>query len=164
MSDFEIPPHGAPIWRYWGPKLERGDVILSPLRDQMPVPTFSLDQNVPLSIFPTFGMGWLGAPALLAHRDGCDFAHNFVDVSIHWIVVDQHIICHMRDDVGKLAVEIELSICPKSDVLTSRVRLTNLGEGALHVQHCAAAVLASAASCHQSARFYRCAQSGVSSL
>jgi alpha-galactosidase len=47
------------------------------LRDSRPQPTFMLEFDQPLTLVPTFGVGWFGQSALLAHRAGSDFAQAF---------------------------------------------------------------------------------------
>ena len=58
----------APLWRYWGPRLPDGCLPLAPLRDGRPVPPSSLEFDQPFTIAPSFGVGWFGQTALLAHR------------------------------------------------------------------------------------------------
>ena len=73
----EIHPDEAPIWRYWGKRLPDGALPPTPLRDARPLPSFNLDHDQPLTLMPSFGIGWFNQSALLAHRDGVDFAQAF---------------------------------------------------------------------------------------
>ncbi|MFM6853165.1 MAG: hypothetical protein ACKOUM_03695, partial [Sphingopyxis sp.] len=51
---------GAPIWRYWGPRLPDAPGMGGPLAVFRPIASFSLEQPAEFSIFPGFGMGWFG--------------------------------------------------------------------------------------------------------
>jgi alpha-galactosidase len=137
----ELRDTGAPIWRYWGPRLPKGTQPPSRLDDEQPLPPFSLDKNVPLTLFPTFGVGWYGAPALLAHREGRSFAQNFTRTHIEWVRADQAIIVTLFDDIAEIKIEISLDFDISSDTLTCQTRLTNLGVGLLDVNWLAAACL-----------------------
>ena len=56
----ECPPDEAPLWRYWGPRLPDGATPGTPLRETRPLPSFMLDFDQPLTVAPTFGVGWFG--------------------------------------------------------------------------------------------------------
>lgn len=137
----EMRANAPPIWRHWGQKLTAKAMPLANLLDQLPVPTFALDHNIAPTLFPTFGHGWYGAPALLAHRSGTQFAQDFTRCEAHWVTTDHHVIIKLVDDVAQMCVEIDVSLSPQTDVLTLQTRLTNLGETALDVQYCASACL-----------------------
>ncbi len=80
----EAPAHEAPLWRYWGPRLPDTAGPEMPLRDSRPLPSFMLDFDQPLTVAPTFGVGWFGQSALLAHRDGLDFAQAYTRCEVEW--------------------------------------------------------------------------------
>ena len=65
----EVRPHEAPLWRYWGPRLPDNCVPLAPLRDGRAIPPSSMEFDQPLTVAPTFGVGWYMQSALLAHRN-----------------------------------------------------------------------------------------------
>ncbi len=136
----EIVPGEAPLWRYWGPKLPEGALPPAPLRDGRTAAPFSLEFDQPLSLFPTFGIGTFGESALLAHRDGRDFAQAFTDTGVRWLEPEQAVAITLTDPVAQLTVEISLSLDPMSDVLTLSSRLTNDGPGVLDVQWLASGV------------------------
>jgi alpha-galactosidase len=131
----------APIWRYWGGKLPPGTVPAFTMAHSQTVPSFSLDQNVPLTLFPTFGIGWYGAPALLAHRGGQAFAHDFTRTQITWIRPHEALLVRLFDDVAAVQVDINLDLNSSNDTLTAQTTLTNLGEIALDVSWLAAICL-----------------------
>ncbi|HBK91125.1 MAG TPA: alpha-galactosidase [Parvularcula sp.] len=135
----ETPPDEAPLWRYWGPRLPEGAVPPSGLREARPTPSFSLDSDQPLSVFPAFGVGWFYQPALLAHRDGADFAHQPTASRIERNANTLRIV--LDDAIAGLEIAVSLTLDPQSDVLTVSTVLTNRGEGVLDVQWLAAATL-----------------------
>jgi alpha-galactosidase len=134
----ELPDGEAPLWRYWGPRLP-DTVALQPLRASRPTPSFSLDFDQPLSIFPGLGVGWFGASALLAHREGQDWTFQATSCA-----VDQNgqmAVVRLIDEVAKIAVAIRLNLNGESDVLTVSTTLTNMGDTLLEVQWLAAGVV-----------------------
>ena len=137
----EISDHEAPLWRYWGPRLPEGALPDFGLRAARATPTFSLEEDVPLSLFPTFGVGWFGSSALLAHRQGQDFAQAMTGCEVIWQKQDHALRVRMADSVASLEVEIDLGLDPETDTLTVSTKLTNTGSGILDVQWLAAAVL-----------------------
>ncbi len=138
---FELNATGAPIWRYWGVRLPDATKPPCGLVSERPVPTFSLDTNVPFTIFPTFGAGWYGAPALLAHRAGRDFAQSISTTTWCWLGVNQGIEFTLIDDIAAIDVRITFELDPTNDVLTCQTKLTNQGSTDLAVAWLAAACL-----------------------
>lgn len=114
----ECPPHEAPLWRYWGPRLPDNTADVPELRTTRPLPSFMLDFDQPLTVLPSFGVGWFGQSALLAHRNGLDFAQAITQCEVEWITPGQSLVLHLSDTVAQLRVDVRLSLCPESDVLT----------------------------------------------
>lgn len=136
----EFDGDGAPLWRYWRARLPEG-IKAQSLRRTRPAPSFSLNEDVPLSVFPTFGVGWFGPSALLAHRDGRDFAQCWTACEVVWIAEGRHVAFALTDVVAELRVVINLQLDPASDVLSIQTTLTNTADATLDVQHIAAACL-----------------------
>ena len=67
---WELVADGAPLWRYWGPRLPDGVKPGPRLVDSRSRPSFATESDHPLSLLPGTGMGWFGASALSAHRGG----------------------------------------------------------------------------------------------
>lgn len=134
----EISATAAPVWRYWGARLDDAVVDgLPAIAGARPTPSFSLDTDQPLSLFPTFGLGWFGQSALLAHRDGADYAQavtgcSMVSSGAHTVVFT------MIDAVAMIEIILTLSLDPMSDTLSLSTRLTNRGEAGFDVQWLAA--------------------------
>ena len=126
----ELPDGEAPLWRYWGPRLH-DDIKLQPLRASRPTPSFSLDFDQPLSIFPGLGVGWFGQSALLAHRTGSDWTFQVTSCAVAQSV--QSAVFRLTDDVAKISVSITLTLDANSDVLTISTTLTNIGDAVLDV-------------------------------
>jgi len=131
----------APLWRYWGPRLPDGATPGAPLRQTRPLPSFMLDFDQPLTVAPTFGVGWFGQSALLAHRGGQAFAQAFDACTVEWQVPGRALCLHLVDSTAALALDITLALDEASDVLTLRSALTNHGETPLDVQWLAAGTL-----------------------
>lgn len=127
----------APLWRWWGPRV--GTAGLPPLRDTRPAASFSLDEDQPLTLVPTFGTGWFGPPALRAHRDGRAFAQRWdtamVDANEHTVTVT------LTDPRAAITLVQRLAIDPDSDVLTLSATVTNDGDTPLTVEWLAAGTL-----------------------
>jgi alpha-galactosidase len=131
----------APLWRYWGPRLADEFVAGLPLLETRETPSFSLDQTVPFTLFPTFGLGWFGQSALLAHRAGADFTQDFGRIDYEWQQRGSAILITLHDDVAKISVAVSLKLDADCDVLTLSSRLINNSDALLDVQWLAAAVL-----------------------
>lgn len=134
---WEIAEKEAPLWRYWGPRLPDGARPPSSLRSERPEPSFSLHFDQPLSVFPGVGLGWFGQSALLAHRQGRDWAFAATrcrierdDAASARVLLD--------DDIACVAVAIDMRLDPESDVLSLSTSLTNRGEMPLELQWLAA--------------------------
>lgn len=140
----ECPPDEAPLWRYWGPRLPDAATPGTALRDTRPLPSFMLDFDQPLTVAPTFGVGWFGQSALLAHRDGQDFAQAFTRCDVEWLQQDaagSAVCLHLHDDVARLRLDLTLRLDAASDVLVLQSVLHNLGDAPLDVQWLAAGTL-----------------------
>ena len=135
----ELPAGEAPIWRYWGPRIR--DEAPHGLRESRPLPSFMLDFDQPLTLAPSFGVGWFGQSALLAHRNGQAFAQAFTQCDVHWDVPQQSVRVVLTDPIAAIELTVHLSMAPPSDVLTMKSSLRNLGETALDVQWLAAGTL-----------------------
>ena len=131
----ELPEGEAPLWRYWGLRLP-DDAALPPLRASRPTPSFSLDFDQPLSIFPGLGVGWFGESALLGHREGSDWTFQATACEVEQN--GQVAIVRLTDEVANIGVAIKLNLDAESDVLTVSTTLTNLGDATLDVQWLAA--------------------------
>lgn len=140
----ECPPDEAPLWRYWGPRLPDTATPGTALRGTRPLPSFMLDFDQPLTVAPTFGVGWFGQSALLAHRDGQDFAQAFTRCDVEWLQQDaagSALCLHLHDDVARLRLDLTLRLDAASDVLVMQSVLHNLGDAVLDVQWLAAGTL-----------------------
>jgi alpha-galactosidase len=135
----ETPAGEAPLWRYWGPRLQDDVAPAFALRSARPTPTFSLDADQPMSIFPTFGAGWFYRSALLAHRAGGDFAQSFT--KSHVEATSNALCVSLEDPVGGVRVAITMALDPASDVLTISAALTNEGEALLDISEFVGAAL-----------------------
>ena len=145
----ECPAGEAPLWRYWGPRLATGASPGIALRDTRPEPSFSLGFDQPLTLAPTFGLGWFGGSALSAHRGGHDFAQAFDGCEVEQIRDGEAVRFVLTDSVAAIRLAIDLALDPHSDVLVIRSELVNLGNASLDVQWLAAATLPLPGRCAQ---------------
>jgi alpha-galactosidase len=145
----EVHADEAPLWRYWGPRLPDAVSPCRAVRETRPLPSFMLEFDQPLTVMPTFGAAWFGQSALLAHRDGHDFAQRFSQCEVEWIVPQHEVTLHLMDEVAKLRADIHLRLDDASDVLVATTTLTNLGESVLDVQWLAALSLPLPSHCDQ---------------
>jgi alpha-galactosidase len=137
----EVHADEAPIWRYWGLRLSDAATPGVPLRDSRPQPSFMLEFDQPLTLVPSFGVGWFGQSALLAHRHGHDFAQAFNRCAIEWVDPMRAVRLQLTDTVAGLCVAVTLTLDDASDVLVISSALTNLGNTPLDVQWLAAGTL-----------------------
>ena len=137
----EFHPDEAPLWRYWGPRLPDGVQPPSALRQGRPLPSFMLDHDQPLTVAPTFGVGWFGHSALLAHRGGRDFAQAYTECRAEWLQPQHEVKLHLHDPVARLTLVLHLHLRADTDVLVLNSALHNHGDTALDVQWLAAATL-----------------------
>ena len=130
---------GAPLWRYWGPRLA-GEICPGPaLTEQGFHPGFHLDPPERLSLFPGGGLGWFGRSALEAHRAGRDYTLALETQSAEQVGNALQFV--LADPIVGIEVELKLALDPMSDVLTCSTRLANRGTATLDVQWLASAVL-----------------------
>ncbi len=135
----EARPGKAPVWRYWGARLPDDSVPEAALSATRPLPSFSLDDDVPLTTFPLNGDGWFNQTALLAHRGGQGWSQAVTASDIS--AGPQRLTIVLRDDVAKITVTQTLSLGLLTDVVTVSAHLTNDGDAPLDVQWFAAATL-----------------------
>jgi len=129
----------APLWRYWGPRLPDGTLPEAELAATRPLPTFALDKDVALSVFPLIGDGWFAQGALLAHRAGADWAQAVTQCDVSAATDELRI--RIEDEISGLSALVTLRLDPETDVLTASTELTNAGLSTLDVQWLAAATL-----------------------
>jgi len=145
----ELHADEAPLWRYWGPRLPDAARPPMPLREQRALPSFHLDFDQPLTLAPTFGVGWFGQSALLAHRDGRAFAQAFTRCEAVWLAPGRTLRLELTDPVAQLRLDVRLALDHDSDVLVASSSLTNLGDTALEVLSLAAVTLPLPGHCDQ---------------
>ena len=133
----ETRPDGAPIWQHWGARVSL-DPAPPALTAGRSGATFSLDIDQPLTTAPGFGLGWFGAPVLLAHRDGRDFACQFDGCRVDQSGND--VVLHMTDSIAQIGLDQRLSMSD-DDVLTLSARVTNLGDAPLSLDWLASGLL-----------------------
>jgi alpha-galactosidase len=144
----ELPAGEAPLWRYWGPRLPDGTTPGAQLRDTRALPSFNLDFDQPLTVVPTFGVGWFAQSALSAHRAGRDFAQAFTQCDVEWLEAQRSVKLHLTDTVASLRLSVRLQL-DANDVLVIASELANTGAAPLDVQWLAAGTLPLPSHAHQ---------------
>lgn len=138
-----LEPRGErpPAWRWWGPRVGTG--ALPALAEVRPPASFSLDVDQPLTMVPSFGSGWFGAPALRAHCGGRHFAQWFetagVDADAAAVTVT------LVDRAARLTLVQRIALA--GDVATLSATLVNDGDEALDLEWLAAGTLPLPADC-----------------
>jgi alpha-galactosidase len=138
---FELPHNEAPIWLYWGTRLNESLQGVHGLRESRPLPSFMLDFDQPLTLAPSFGVGWFGQSALLAHRNGQAFAQAYQQCVVHEDIPNHLARVVLTDEISEIELTLTLKLDYKSDVLTIKSSLRNLGETTLDIQWLAAGTL-----------------------
>ncbi len=136
----ECLPGEAPIWRHWGRRVELPSGLPFTLRSTRTQPPASLEHDQPLSVVPTFGMGWFGQSALLAHRNGCDFAQHWTACTVLKSDV-QAAQFELIDQVACVRLLVNLALDHNSDVLSMSCELFNDSPSTLDLSWLAAATL-----------------------
>ena len=67
----------APVWRYWGARLQDEFDTTSLPHYDTPEPPATLTTDAALTLAPTYGVGWFFQPALRAHRQGQHFVQQY---------------------------------------------------------------------------------------
>lgn len=129
---WELVEGGAPLWRYWGPRLPDGCTPLRPLAEDRPPRTFSTDRDSPLSIAPGIGGGWFGPAVVAGHRAGRDWSFEPGACTVERPDVHSVRFC-LADEVARVRLTITARLDPDTDVLTVTTALTNCGEATIDV-------------------------------
>ncbi len=135
---------GTPAAIYYGPMLDT-DVSLEELlaAHRRPLPKGALDINLPISLHPELGRGFLGHPALIAHRPSSDrpgWAGRFT--FSRYTSIENGVIFGLQDGERGLDLELACVLDPVSDVLTSSARLTNIADSEIDIEWLSVPVLA----------------------
>ena len=102
-----------------------------------------LDFDQPLTVAPTFGVGWFGQSALLAHRDGLDFCPGLHALQrSNGRRPGSAVVLHLHDDVAKLRLDLTLKLDPRQRRPSRCSRCcTTWADAAIDVQWLAAGTL-----------------------
>jgi alpha-galactosidase len=149
----EFSAKEAPLWRYWGPKLQHGAGQFVPwaVRDARALSPSAMDFDQPLSTCVGLGLGWFASPSVLAHRAGRDCFIQFNQAHYEHDARRNALSLFLTDTVARIQVQQHLLLDPISDALTMRTILVNQDNAVdadpLDVQWLAAATLPLRADC-----------------
>ncbi|SMG53732.1 alpha-galactosidase [Paraburkholderia susongensis] len=135
---------GAPVWRYLGARAEDAASSLAdawPAAGARPLPPTVLENDPPLTLMPTHGLGWFNQPALAGSRTAeggdLDWAHDFRTDHVEW---DTHTLrVALSDSVAGLGLTISYTLEPDSGVLSTWAELENRGDTPFRLDWLAAA-------------------------
>lgn len=119
-----IKLHPAPEVLHWGKRISRftssHSLCITQARALMQA---RLDIDVPVTLCPELGRGSFGSPGILGHREGEDWAPQFLYHS-HWVEGGKaEVVC--LDEAAQLELTICLALSNTSGVLTKKLRLVN---------------------------------------
>lgn len=134
---WELVERGAPLWRYWGPRLPDGCTPARPAAADRPPRTFSTERDFPLPVAPGLGGGWFGPAIFAGHRAGHDWCFEPGACTVEQ-PDGQSVRFHLTDDVARITLTISARLDPDTDVLHMSSALTNGGDATLDVQWLAA--------------------------
>ena len=125
---------GAPRLVYWGPALSaEADLAGLEQLDRRPIPPGGLDGGEALSWSPQAGEGFIGHPALIAHRD-----EAAVIFQPHAATVGEGQVV-LADTLAGVSLTLEMRLDADTGVLAARSRIVNDAGGRLTVDWLAAA-------------------------
>ena len=114
------------------------------LQMQGPVPRATLDEFQPLTLFPEASTGYLGQPALDAHRDGAGFAHRMRLDRVQQRQDGTALALECKDEIAGIRITQHIEL-DRSGVASFSTELTYEGAGTLQVDWLASATLPLAA-------------------
>lgn len=146
-----------PVVVYHGDKIsDKVDLHDLSAMHERPLPQAMLDQNNPISLHPELGRGFLGHPALIAHRpsvnDRPGWAGQFVMANTRDF--DSGICFVLEDNDRGLELEISCNLDKETDVLTMQSRLFNATDSDVEVDWLAAPSVAPAQQMSQQLAFH----------
>jgi alpha-galactosidase len=136
----ECREDGPPLWRHLGLRVDAAE--LASLIASRADASYSLDQDVPLSLAPPAGLGWFGPPVAALRRDGAQEVAQFGAAEVE--ASKTAIVVRMRDDLAGLALEQRIDLAPGGAFCFS-ARLTNYSREPVAVDWLASALLPLAA-------------------
>ena len=138
----ELRDGAAPVWRHLGVRLDPGALL--PLADGRTAASFSLDDDVPLSIAPPAGLGWFGPAVAGLRRQGTALVPVFTAAETE---TSDHLVATQLTDPAA-GVLLEQTITLEQDgAFLFDARLTNTGAAPLAVDWLASALLPLPDSC-----------------
>lgn len=135
---------GIPFAVYHGKKLPAGidlDVLVA--ISERPLPQATLDDNAAISLHPETGRGFLGHPALIAHRPSSPapgWAGQFTMRQVE--PRDCGVTFGLADTERGLTLDLVVDLDPETDVASSSAELVNTGSTPMTVEWLSAPVVA----------------------
>ncbi len=135
-----VQDHAVPRLFWCGSKLnEQVEIDTLLVHSDSALAFGGLDGVTPLSLFPQASTAYTGSPALNAHRNGTQFAHNLTTSRVEQ--KDNSLTIELQDTNAGLNLVLCLTLDADSDVAKLTTTLTNTAQTALTVDWLASATL-----------------------
>ena len=136
----EAAGDAPPIWRHFGVRLADPGAAW-PGQGARPLPPSTLSGDPALDVLPTHGFGWFGQPALAGSRPAAGgdrhWAHRFALADARQ--QGDTLRLTLVDTAAALAVTVEYTLDPESDVLSAWAEVENRGDAPFRLDWLAAA-------------------------
>jgi len=130
----------APSLAYWGAALAPGaEADLDPALLDRAIPQGMLDHGERLDLFPEAGRGFTGQSALECRRADGRFITQLIQAGVEPIKEGYAIL--LEDGLAEIALELLITLDPKTGVAGFRTRVTNKGSSDLGLDWISAAAL-----------------------
>lgn len=102
--------------------MEAGNALAALAR---PIPYGRLDDDIPVSLNPQLARGQFGSPGLEGHRNGQQWAPEFIITAVHH--TERELVIESQDQRAQLQLSVSVTL-DQHDVLQMQQTLTNIGE------------------------------------
>ncbi len=126
---------GAPLWRHCGPRVNAS--ALFALGDARTAASYSLDDDLPLSLAPPAGLGWFGPAPVQIRRDGNALTAVFVRSGV---TATETAVCMVSTD-PVAGVQLEQQFEVSGGAFVCRTIVRNIGSASFAVDWLASVML-----------------------
>ena len=132
---WEPRANGPPLWRHFGPRVAHGNLPL--LGDTRTAASYSLDDDVPFSTAPPFGLGWFGPAMVQLRRNGLALPVQFMTAAVE--AESSRVRVVSTDTIA--GVELEQEFAAVGDAFVCRSIVRNIGSDTFDVDWLASVLL-----------------------
>lgn len=130
----ELRDGEAPAWRHFGPLASVED--LPKLAETRGPASFSFDQDVPLALVPTAGLGWFGPTSVAARRNGHNLLISWTSSEVE--KTENTLTIRLADEISGVALEQTITANAAFQFST---KISNLGTEPLTLDRLCSVVL-----------------------